>query len=157
MLITTVSAPSAFVNITFHPTASHITASFVAARPAQTNFIHAHLRPRGPENDQKRKTLVTTIMNLWDAHINNAPGATLNAEGSSEGRLDNPRALHNVFVFEALVAGSEQGFLIPMAGEDGKWGEENMKAFEDRAGRGDESMGRLVEEMKAEGKNGLRD
>jgi hypothetical protein len=78
-------------------------------------------------------------MSLWDAQLNSGP---------TEGRLDNPRALHNVFIFEALVAGSEQGFLLPMAGEDGKWAEENMGEFEARAARGDESMGRLVEEMK---------
>lgn len=62
-----------------------------------------------------------------------------------EGRLDDPLALHNVFLFEDIVAGAEQGFVLPQAGKDGEWAKENMGEFERRAGEGDESMQRLVE------------
>lgn len=70
-------------------------------------------------------------------------------EGEGEGRLDDARALHNVFLMEDIVAGAEQGFLLPVAGMDGEWARENMKAFEKRAGEGDESMKELVGEFKS--------
>lgn len=65
-----------------------------------------------------------------------------------EGRLDDERALHNVFLMEDIVAGAEQGFVLPVAGKDGEWAERNMDAFEKRAGEGDESMEALVREYK---------
>jgi hypothetical protein len=65
-----------------------------------------------------------------------------------EGRLDDPMALHNVFIFEDLAAGAEQGFLLPLAGQDGGWVRDNMRAFEKRAKDGDESMKRLLVEHK---------
>ena len=66
-----------------------------------------------------------------------------------DGRLDDERALHNVFRMEDIVAGSEQGFELPVAGEDEGWARGDMKAFEKRAKDGDEGMRRLVEEYKA--------
>lgn len=65
-----------------------------------------------------------------------------------EGRLDDERALHNVFLMEDIVAGSEQGFELPAAGEDEGWAKKNMEAFEERARDGDEGLRRLVEEYK---------
>lgn len=47
-----------------------------------------------------------------------------------------------------IAAGAEQGFILPIAGEDGKWIEENMAEFERRAKDGDESMRALAEEVK---------
>jgi len=66
-----------------------------------------------------------------------------------EGRLDDPMALHNVFLFEDVAAGAEQGFLLPLAGEDGNWVKDNMQAFEKRAREGDESFKTLLAEHKA--------
>ncbi|KAF2032490.1 hypothetical protein EK21DRAFT_60772 [Setomelanomma holmii] len=143
------SAPSAFVNITFHPnplptphappqpTPPPQSTTFVAARPVRTNYIHAHLRPRGPANAPKLRTLVETIMQIWSTHVQN---------GKGEGRLDDPKGLHNVFIFEDLAAGAEQGFVLPVAGEEGEWAERNMDEFRRRAQSGDESVARLMEE-----------
>lgn len=66
-----------------------------------------------------------------------------------DGRLDDERALHNVFLFEDIVAGAEQGFVLPQAGKDGEWASENMHAFKRRAEDGDESMGALVKEYRS--------
>lgn len=68
---------------------------------------------------------------------------------SGDGRLDDERALHNVFLMEDVAAGAEQGFVLPVAGRDAEWAKENMGEFEKRAGDGDESMGLLVREFKA--------
>ncbi|KAH4216322.1 hypothetical protein HBH69_168350 [Parastagonospora nodorum] len=140
------SAPSAFVNITFLPSPSSSSTStssptvhtFVGAHSHPTNFIHAHLRPRGPSNAPKLHTLVTTTMALWSEHI-----------GTDSGRLDDIKALHNVFIFEDLAAGAEQGFVVPRAGGEGEWARENKGEFERREREGDEGMGRLVGELKA--------
>jgi hypothetical protein len=132
----TVSAPSAFVNTSFHHNPP--STIFVAGHPHATNYIHAHLRPRGPSAAPKLRKLVETIMVIWNEHVKNG----------GEGRLDDSKALHNVFIFEDLAAGAEQGFLLPLAGEEGDCVEENMQAFEKRAGEGDEAIKRLVWEVK---------
>lgn len=63
-------------------------------------------------------------------------------------------ALHNVFIFEDLAAGVEQGFLLPQAGQEEEWVKDNMEEFEKRAAEGDENVKRLMEEMKAKGESG---
>jgi hypothetical protein len=88
-------------------------------------------------------------MQLWDTCINTWETATMTDHLTTTGRLDQARALHNVFVFEDLVAGAEQGFVLPQAGQDGDWVKENMAEFERRAREGDGSMKQLIEEVKA--------
>lgn len=48
----------------------------------------------------------------------------------------------------AIVAGMEQGFVLPPAGEDAEWMRENMHAFRAKADSGDEDMKGLVEEIE---------
>ncbi|KAF2844672.1 hypothetical protein T440DRAFT_314665 [Plenodomus tracheiphilus IPT5] len=67
---------------------------------------------------------------------------------TEQGRLDNPLTLHNIFLHESIAAGAEQGFLLPLAGQDGTWMQENMAEFERRAETGDESIRVLVGEIK---------
>ncbi|KAH7061942.1 hypothetical protein BKA63DRAFT_191960 [Paraphoma chrysanthemicola] len=127
------SAPSAFVNISFLPPPT----TFVARSPTRSNFIHAHLRPRGPSFTPQLHSLLQGIKALWHEVVG----------GTGEGRIDDAKGLHNVFLFEDLVAGMEQGFVLPKAGEEGTWKGTNWEAFEGRRGRGDESVGRLMEEL----------
>jgi len=56
--------------------------------------------------------------------------------------------LDTVFVMGDIVAGIEQGFMLPEAGMDWKWAAENWDEFNRRAREGDEGMKRLVEECK---------
>jgi hypothetical protein len=49
---------------------------------------------------------------------------------------------------EDIAAGAEQGFLLPIAGKDGEWANENKRIFERRAREGDESMKDLVKEFR---------
>lgn len=46
-----------------------------------------------------------------------------------------------------IAAGAELGFVVPVAGQDEKWAEENREKFRERAGKGDGSMKGLLEEM----------
>ncbi|KAH6614265.1 hypothetical protein C7974DRAFT_291709, partial [Boeremia exigua] len=114
---------------------------FVGAAPARTNYVLAHLRPR-PNNAEKLAHIVRSISGAWEEHVRSEGG------GTGAGRLDDERALHNVFLFEDIAAGAEQGFVLPLAGQEGAWAREHMSAFEARAGAGDEGMKVLVEEAK---------
>lgn len=161
---TTFSAPSAFVNITFHPTSTVAPQIYVGAEPVRTNYILGHLRPR-PNNTEKLNHVVKSITSVWNEHarpVDGVLGTTVNllekakeATGlaykpkTGDGRLDDERALHSVFLFEDLAAGTEQGFVLPIAGKDGEWARENMGEFEKRAKDGDESMKTLVKEYKS--------
>lgn len=160
---TTFSAPSIFVNVTFHPTSAQTI--FVGGAPQRTNYILGHLRPR-PNNAANRTHVVAMLMQIWNEHarpLESVLGSTavnlLGGVGEAvglgykakpgNGRLDDERALHNVFLMEDIVAGAEQGFMLPVAGQDAEWAKENMGEFERRAGDGDESMRVLVQEYKA--------
>lgn len=52
------------------------------------------------------------------------------------------------------MAGEEQGFLRPEAGNDGEWARTHMAEFEKRAAEGDEGMKTLVEECRSRGFGG---
>ncbi|OAL45295.1 hypothetical protein IQ07DRAFT_520375, partial [Pyrenochaeta sp. DS3sAY3a] len=118
---------------------------FVGGKPVWTNYIIGHLRPRGAENRSKLNDLVGGITALWDDVVR---GVDARGDGRS-GRLDDAKALHNCFIMEDIAAGAEQGFVLPVAGRDGAWIEENMGAFERRAGEGDESMRALIGEYES--------
>lgn len=68
------------------------------------------------------------------------------------GSLENPMDLHSIFVLDDIAAGYEQGFLLPEAGGDKRWIEENMGEFERRANAEapceDQDMQRLIEEIR---------
>ncbi|KAF3003507.1 hypothetical protein E8E13_004904 [Curvularia kusanoi] len=162
----TFSAPSAFVNMTFHynppvstPSSTPTTTIYVGGTPHRTNYILGHLRPRR-NNAEKLAAVVRGITALWNEHVRSSISASTytpkdssahldnKAHLDATARLDDPLALHNVFLMEDIVAGAEQGFLLPPAGRDLEWARENMGAFEGRAREGDESMGVLVREYK---------
>lgn len=154
---TTFSAASAFVNITFHPTSTTAPQIYVGGHAHRTNYILGHLRPRA-NNAAKQAHMVSALTSLWNEHarpVADVLGQVGEKVGmgskpkSGDGRLDDERALHNVFLMEDIVAGAEQGFVLPVAGQDGEWANSNMSEFERRAADGDESMRGLVREYKA--------
>ncbi|KAF2659153.1 hypothetical protein K491DRAFT_216495 [Lophiostoma macrostomum CBS 122681] len=148
----TFSAPPLFVNVTFHDSAP----TFVAGRAAQTNYIHAFIRPR-PLAASTLSDLTNAVTELWDKTVlrprYEADGTSGEAEGSAHprGSLLEPYALHNVFVMQTISGGAEQGFILPQAGGsgDGDWLKENMGEFEARAKGGDEGMKELLEWVEA--------
>lgn len=90
------------------------------------------------------------LQGLWNTHAR-TPGTlfALYKAKEPDGRLDDPRALHNVFVMEDIAAGAKRGFVLPVAGDDGQWMRENMGEFERRAALGDDCMRELVEWVKS--------
>ncbi|KAH9881810.1 hypothetical protein J1614_000981 [Plenodomus biglobosus] len=165
------STPSTLVNVTFHPTTPASQTTYVGSLQVQTNYIHAFLRPRGPQNATKLKKLVEEISRVWE-DIVVTPSSTpkedtilpLNLQRKSRaadmnddvtrmrGSLENHMTLHNIFIHESIVAGAEQGFALPLAGKEGAWMEENMAEFKRRMERGDRSMRALVGEFRVRSK-----
>ena len=152
----TFSAPSIFVNIAFHPTSTVSPRIYVGGIVRRTNYIVGHLRPR-PNNVSKLNHIVRAVTDIWNMHVR--PGESLferteekagtrYKKKDGNGRLDDERALHNVFLMEDIVAGAEQGFLLPKAGRDEQWAREHMAEFEQRAKEGDDSMRVLLGEYK---------
>ena len=90
------------MNVTFH--ATNNTTQYIAVGGTQvwTNYIHAHLRPRGADKRAKLNELVRETMRIWDKEIR------MNEDARSSGRLDDDKALHNVFVMEALRQGQSR-------------------------------------------------
>ena len=66
------------------------------------------------------------------------------------GRIDDEKALHTVFIMEDINGGAEQGFILPLAGKDGDgaWAKEQMPEFEKRAAAGDQSVEKLIKEIQ---------
>ena len=59
-----------------------------------------------------------------------------------------------------MVAGLEVGFILPQAGGDVQWLQENWEGFNQKANEGDEEMADLVKEVQErglmDGTNGLK-
>lgn len=172
------SAPSMFVNVVFHTTSRFVykpsnksytigdtQRTYVGGKRHETNYIIAHIRPRRPENKEKLNILVQEIVKVWNKYARTVikdPGQEFHrrttrakdqrkfetADLNAPGRLDDLRALHNCFVMQDIDAGIEQGFILPTAGQDGQWLEDNMEVFRTRAADGDQSMQGLLEEIK---------
>jgi hypothetical protein len=62
-------------------------------------------------------------------------------------RLDDPLALHTVFILDDIAAGAEQGMIIPPAGQDQKWADEHLDEVRERAAAGEKSMQRFEREI----------
>lgn len=140
----------------------------VGGKRVWINYITGHLRqrPASPEHEAKLQALIKGITKAWNVSVRPALGfqghhaklkdkyvkrdetAFGEADPEAVARLDEPRALHNVFIMEDIVAGMEQGFMLPRAGQDGLWVEENLAEIKRRAEEGDEAMRNLLLEYK---------
>lgn len=128
---------TAFINVSFFRPAS---VTHVNSLTLFTNLMHPHLRSHGAANGKKMQKLVKILQKLWAEHAANVE--------KSEGRLDDARALCDVFIFEEVAAGVEQGFVIPKAGGEGEWIKKNWSVFVRRRDEGDEAMERMVETVE---------
>ncbi|KAF2121082.1 hypothetical protein BDV96DRAFT_203373 [Lophiotrema nucula] len=137
----TFSAPSIFVNVTFHA-AKEGDVEFAGGKEVPVNKIIAHLRPRPTKPADTIPNLTSAIIASWNSVVyDKAP--------EFNGRIDDEKALHTVFIMEDISGGAEQGFILPLAGKDGDgvWAEEQMPEFEKRAAAGDKSVEKLIEEI----------
>ncbi|KAJ4394660.1 hypothetical protein N0V93_003879 [Gnomoniopsis smithogilvyi] len=125
------TTPSLFVNVKFEDVSA--ASYYVGGRRAQVNTIHANVRTGSSRPRSAYDELCRQLRAAWEELL---PSST---------------PLHAVFVHGSLVAGEEQGFLRPEAGNDAEWVRVNMPEFEKRAAAGNEDMKLLVEECKTRG------
>lgn len=99
-----------------------------------TNNIIAHVRPGPSRPRSSYDTLCELVKGVWAKAIS-----------------DQKEKLDTIFIMGDIVAGFEQGFMLPEAGDDRKWIKENMEEFERRAQCGDVTMMEMVEEIRIRG------
>lgn len=110
---------------------------YVAGKPRTVNKLIANVR-HGPSRPQALWDDVCTEINaLWASLVGN--------KGEKE--------LRAIFIMGGMIGGSEAGFAIPKAGEDGMWMRENLEGFRRKAEGGDVEFEELVE--AAEKLNGV--
>lgn len=117
-----------------------------------TNFIIANIR-HGPSRTQKLyQELCADIIKAWDdiVGVNSNTHGTANAYANGHDK-ERKQELRAIFLLGGIVAGSEAGFPIPQAGQDGEWMKENWPAFERKAEEGDEDFVEFVREIKERG------
>lgn len=112
---------------------AHCYSNAYIAKQAQVNAIHANVRSGNSRPRSAYDELCRKLRTVWEELL---PPST---------------PLHAVFVHGSLVAGEEQGFIRPEAGNDVEWVRINMPEFERRAAAGSEDMRLLVEECRSRG------
>ncbi|KAF2494275.1 hypothetical protein BU16DRAFT_619419 [Lophium mytilinum] len=117
------TTPSLFVNIRITQADTKDIAAYVGGERVGINYIHVHIRPRKSHPDSEVRepynSLIIEIAAIWQDVL----GCSAYRE---TGSLENPADLHSVFTLDDIAAGYEQGFLLPEAGGDTRWVEENM-------------------------------
>ncbi|KAF2813038.1 uncharacterized protein BDZ99DRAFT_473764 [Mytilinidion resinicola] len=144
------TTPSLFLNIRFTQDDAKNISTYVGGERVGINYIHAHIRPRKTPADSEVRELYNSLIIQIAAIWQDILGYSAYRE---TGSLETPMNPHSVFVLDDIAAGYEQGFLLPEAGGDKRWIEENMREFERRANAEapceDHDMQRLVKEIHA--------
>lgn len=96
------------------------------------NAIHASVRPGPSRTRASWDELCRKLRAAWEQTLPNFP-------------------LHAIFILGSIIAGEEQGFLLPEAGHDVEWLRQHMPEFRKRAEEGNEDMKSLVDECQARG------
>ncbi|KAF2208957.1 hypothetical protein CERZMDRAFT_100946 [Cercospora zeae-maydis SCOH1-5] len=133
------TTPKLFVNVLFTPFAN--VPYYAGGDAKQSNHIIANVRTGPSRSQEDWDALSRDVVKLWEDVVGRAePG-----EGGAG------KELHSLFILGGMVGGYEAGFLIPAAGGDQKWLEENWTAFEEKAKRGDRDFEKLIQEVKERG------
>ncbi|GFN17071.1 RING/Ubox like zinc-binding domain family protein [Aspergillus tubingensis] len=129
------ATPSLFVNIRFIDANSQH--NYVAGKERAINRIMAYVRAGGTRTTADFDDLSQRVSDAWGKVVNK------NGEDSKE------RQLNAVFVLGAITTGTENGFLLPRAGEDASWLKANAPKFEELAKQGDGDFSELVEDLRS--------
>jgi len=131
--------PKLFVNIRFTDIKEHCV--YVAGKRRSSNRIFAYVR-HGPSRTQADYEDVSRqISTAWDSIVP-LPRIKRSMEAPDT-------ELRMVMFYGSIQAVYEAGFMMPAAGGDVKWLEENMHAFEEKASAGDEEFKEMIQEVKA--------
>lgn len=127
------STPELFVNVQFRPSDQAI--SYVGGKPHTSNSITGLVRHNNTRTQAQYEELCRRIAEAWKDAV---PDADTNEK----------HKLSAIFVEGVILAGWEQGVMIPEAGDDEKWLKTHWKEFKARAEAGDQGMKDLVADIE---------
>ncbi|RSM19141.1 hypothetical protein CDV31_002062 [Fusarium ambrosium] len=128
------STPSLFVNVRFTDVRDHC--MYIAGQQRTSNRIFGVVRAGGPRTAESFDELAQQLEAAWDAVIN----------GGKRGHGD--KEMKVVSIQGSITAGVESGLLLPRAGGDAAWLNENKPMFERLAQAGDADFVQLLDEMQ---------
>lgn len=136
------TTPKNFVNVSFEDVSEAST--YIGGHRATSNHIRANVRA-GPSRSQADwHELCKEVERTW-YEIAGTPLPNV------KGRVKPDTTLRSVIVLGGIVAGLEAGFVLPQAGGDVQWLEENWEEFQRRAQDGDVEMQGMVREVQERG------
>lgn len=136
------TTPKNFVNVSFTDVSEACT--YVGGQRQTGNHIRANVRAGPTRTQEDWNELCKEVERAW-YHICGTPLPRL------KGRPEPDTSLRSVIVIGGIIAGLEAGFVLPSAGGDVQWLEENWTEFNRRADAGDQEMVGMVKEIKERG------
>ena len=140
-----------FVNVSF--TDASQADIYTGGKRNVSNHIRAYVRVGPTRTQQDWNELCKQIEKAW-YDIAGTPLPRL------KGRKEPDTSLRSVIVMGGMTAGLEAGFVLPAAGGDVEWLQDNWEAFNEKADAGDEEFKQLVAEVKErgllDGTNGIK-
>ncbi|KAK4980141.1 hypothetical protein LTR42_000448 [Elasticomyces elasticus] len=134
------STPKLFVNVEFQDTSNAST--YVGGKQKAANHLFAHVRSGSSRRREDWEDLTSQLQAAWDKTV----GAGLPKVRRSD--PDQDTSLRSVVLMGDLMFMKELGFIVPQAGGDVQWLQENWEEFNKRADAGDEDFKGMVEEVK---------
>ena len=143
--------PRNFVNVTFQDVSQAET--YIGGHRERANHIRANVRT-GPSRTQADwAELCRELERAWYE----IAGTPLPQQ---KGKTKPDTTMRSVIVIGGLIAGMEAGFMLPQAGGDVQWLEDNWEEFNRKADAGDEEMKGMVKEIQErgllDGTNGIK-
>lgn len=118
--------------------------TYIGGHRARGNHVRANVRTGPMRTQADWNELCKEIERAWYE----IAGTPLPQQ---KGRTAPDTTLRSVIVIGGLIAGLEAGFILPQAGGDVAWLEENWEEFNRRADAGDEEMQGMVKEITERG------
>ena len=141
------TTPKIFVQVYFTDVVN--TSTYIGGKRRTGNHIRGQVRS-GPSRSQKD----------WNELCKALSDAWYHVVGTKGGGGQDETSLRSVILMGGMVAGLEVGFILPPAGGDVQWLQENWEAFNQKAKEGDDDMADLVQEVQErglmDGTNGLK-
>lgn len=146
------TTPKIFVQVSFTDVSESWT--YIAGKRRAGNHIRGQVRTGPSRTQEDWNGLLKALSDAW-YDIAGTPLPTRKG-----GKEQGDTSLRSVILTGGLVAGLEAGFVLPPAGGDVQWLQENWEAFNEKAKNGDEEMADLVKEVEErglmDGTNGLK-
>ncbi|KAJ7726179.1 putative cis-3-chloroacrylic acid dehalogenase [Mycena maculata] len=133
---TVFTVPAAFVHVRFANYAATEHYMGGKKRTGTINLVLGNVRPGPSRTRDHYESLCRQIEAAWTASVGPA------TQGGPHAHLAG------AFVLGTLTAGSEQGFMVPEAGQDIEWMRKNLPKFQALADDGNEFFRDMIAELK---------